>query len=310
MEHVDFAITDHVTGQLAHLLGREIVHIHPEDRMEGLPATVRIVSLVDSRQSHARLVIKAQEDQSALALYTHYLKPFDLNSPHYYGYITVDNQAFLVMEYVHHTPPNWHDPQGYLHAVDWLIKKDRVTAPHVQALRQRDCFGERKYTGVPYWLAQFERWAAATSSPQPRQLWRIVAAHQPRIDTALQALTTAELLTVVHGDLHLSHLLFGAQQQEDEIFVIDWTQPHIGSVTIDLAHLYDNAPTAIKNELLTRYRQQIAVPQFDEIFVHAKLIRDIGYLAWMADMICEEGPGAIEQAEIDRVMASVVCVLR
>ena len=50
--------------------------------------------------------------------------------------------------------------------------------------------------------------------------------------------------------------------------------------------------------------------QRDELFVHAKRIRDIGYLAWMADMICEEGPEAIEQAELDWAMASVVRVLR
>lgn len=309
MGHVAFAITDHVTSQLAQLLGREIAHIHTEAPRADLPAAVHIVALVDHRPIHMRLVIKAEEDQSALCLYTHYLKPFDLNSPHYYGYITVDGQPFLVMEHVHHTPPNWHDAQGYLRAVDWLIKKDRVTAPHVDALRQLACFGERKYQGVPYWLAQFDRWAHAVSAPAPQQLWHIVAAHQPRIDTALHELTSAAPLTVVHGDLHLSNLLFGAQEQEDKIFVIDWTQPYIGSVLNDLAHLYDNAPTAIKTALLTRYREQIAVPGFDELFVHAKLIRDIGYLAWMADMICDEGPAAIEQAEIDRVMASVGRVL-
>lgn len=309
MEHVAFAITDHVTSQLAQLLGREIAHIHTEARRAELPAAVCIVALVDRGQRHTRLVIKAEEDQSALCLYTHYLKPFDLNSPRYYGYITVDGQPFLVMQHVHHTPPNWHDAQGYLRAVDWLIKKDRVTAPHVDALRPLACFGERQYQGVPYWLAQFERWAHADSAPQPRQLWHLVAANQPRIDTALHELTCTAPLTVVHGDLHLSNLLFGAQEQEHKIFVIDWTQPHIGSGLNDLAHLYDNAPTAIKTELLIRYRQQIAVPGFDDLFVHAKLIRDIGYLAWMADMICDEGPAAIEPAEIDRVMASVARVL-
>jgi aminoglycoside phosphotransferase (APT) family kinase protein len=275
-----------------------------------MPATVRVVSLVDSRQVHTRLAFKAQEDQSALRLYTHYLKPFDLNSPHYYGYVTVDDQTFLVMEYVHHTPPDWRDPHGYMRAVDWLIRKDRVTAPHIQALRQLDCMGAPKYEGVPYWLEQFARWAHATASPEPRQLWRIVSAQQRRIDTALEELTTAEALTVVHGDMHLSNILFGAQEHEGKLFVIDWTQAHIGSVVRDLAHLYDNAPAAIKNELLTRYRRQIAVPRFDDLFVDAKLIRDIGYLAWMADVICEDGPEAIDQEEIDRVMASAVSVLR
>jgi hypothetical protein len=80
MGHVDFASTDHVISQLSHLLGRDIAHIRVEDRVDDMPATVRIVSLIDSRQIQTRLVIKAQEDQTALCLYTHYLKPFDLTS--------------------------------------------------------------------------------------------------------------------------------------------------------------------------------------------------------------------------------------
>jgi hypothetical protein len=306
MGHVDFAITDNITNQLSHLLGRDIVHIHAEERVEDVPPSVRIVSLRDSLQIFSRLVIKDQEDQTALCLYTHYLKPFNLNSPHYYGYITVNGRSFLVMEYVHHTIPNWRDPQSYVRAVDWLIKKDRVTAPHIHSLRQLDCFGEVKYDGVPDWLAQFERWAHAASSPEPRHLWRIVSANQSRIDTAIKELNTAEALTVVHGDIHLSNVLFGAQDRENEVFVIDWTQSHIGSVTKDLAHLYDNAPNAIKHELLTRYRHQISVPRFDELFAHAKLIRDIGYLSWMAGMICDYGPKAMDHDEIDRVVSSVV----
>lgn len=309
MSQTPFAITDDITSQLAQLLGRDIAHLDLEARPEAIPATVYFLSLVDRDQHRSRLVLKAQEDQSALLLYTHYLKPCDLNSPHYYGYLIVDGQPLLVMDYVHHAPPDWSDPQGYLRAVDWLIKKDQVTAPHLDALRPLACFGERKYSGVPYWFAQFERWAAADLAPVPRQLCRLVATQQPRIDGALQALTTAAPLTVVHGDLHLSNLLFGVAAEADQLFVLDWTQPHLGSVLTDLVHLVDNAPTAIKAALLTRYRQQIAVPDFAELFVHAHLIRDLGYLAWMADVICDDGPAAIEQAEIDRVMASVGRVL-
>jgi hypothetical protein len=70
--------------------------------------------------------------------------------------------------------------------------------------------------------------------------------------------------------------------------------------------LYDNAPNEIKGELLTRYRHEIDVPRFDELFAHAKLLRDIGYLSWMAEMICDNGPEVIDRDEVDRVMQSVV----
>jgi hypothetical protein len=310
MAHVDFSNIDNLTNQLSQLLGLEISRIQFEDHVEGVPATVHIVSLFDRFQTKHRLVIKNQEDRTALCLYAHYLRLFGLNSPHYYGYIDVDGRLFLVMEYVHHSPPNWSDPHGYFQAVDWLIKKDRITSPHVTSLRHLDCFGEMRYYGVPYWLSQFERWDRAASSPAYAQhLWRIVHANQSRIDTYIQELISSEIQTVVHGDIHLSNVLFGAQERENEVFVIDWTQPHIGSVTKDLASLYDNAPNAIKDALLARYQQQIHVPRFDELFAKAKLLRDIGYISWMAEMICDYGPEAMDHDEIDRVMHSVVSTL-
>lgn len=45
MGHVDFAITDKIISQLSHLVGRDIAHIHAENLVENVPATIRIVSL-------------------------------------------------------------------------------------------------------------------------------------------------------------------------------------------------------------------------------------------------------------------------
>jgi aminoglycoside phosphotransferase (APT) family kinase protein len=307
MCRINVSITDHVTKQLSQLLGLEIAHIQFEEQMEGSPAAVHMVSLFDRAQTKHRLVIKGQEDQTAFCLYTHYLKPFDLNSPKHYGYIDVDGQPFLVMDHVQHTTPNWSDSNGYFKAVEWLIKKDLVTSQHLESIRNLDCFGEMKYYGVQYWLSLFERWSQDSSSKaQARHIWRIVHANQSRIDTYIGELNSLGTQTVVHGDMHLSNVLFGENKIENEVFVIDWTQPHIGSVTKDLASLYDNAPGNIKEELLNRYRQQIYFPSFNEMFAKAKLLRDIGYLSWMAEMICANGREAMDQHELDRVMQSIM----
>jgi thiamine kinase-like enzyme len=265
-----------------------------------------MVSVLDSVQIKHRFVLKEQENRAAFCLYTHYLKPFDLNSPKQYGYIDVDDQLFLVMDYVQHLIPNWSDSNSYLKALDWLIKKDVVTSQHVDSLRKLECFGEITYDGVQDWLSQFERWSQdSLANSQAWHIWRIVHANQSRIETYREELHSVGLQTVVHGDIHLSNVLFGANEFENEVFVIDWTQPHIGSVTTDLAHLYDNAPSNIKQALLSLYRKRINFPSFDEMFVKAKLIRDIGYLSWMAGMICDHGQEAMDQQEIDRVMQSI-----
>jgi thiamine kinase-like enzyme len=194
--------------------------------------------------------------------------------------------------------------------VEWLIKKDLVTSQRLDSIKNLECIGDMKYYGVQYWLSHFERWSQESLfKAQARHIWRLVHANQSRIDTYIGELHSLEIQTVVHGDLHLSNVLFGEKETENEVFVIDWTQPHIGSVTKDLASLYDNAPNNTKEALLNRYRKQINFPSFDEMFAKAKLLRDIGYLAWMAEMICANGRESIAQHELDRVTQSITISL-
>ena len=138
---------------------------------------------------------------------------------------------------------------------------------------------------------------------------RSVHLNQNRINEYIDELNQAGVQTVVHGDLHMSNILFGADEANNELFVIDWTQPHIGSVTKDLASLYDNAPINVKSELVKMYRQQVDFPHFDELFAKAKVLRDLGYLSWMVWMINEGQKEEIGQNELDRVANSLISSL-
>jgi hypothetical protein len=73
-----------------------------------------------------------------------------------------------------------------------------------------------------------------------------------------------------------------------------------------LASLYDNDPNTIKEDLIKIYREQIDFPAFDELFAKAKLLRDIGYLSWMAEMSSAKAQQEIDQNEIDRVVQSIM----
>ena len=293
-----------VTKQLSQLLELDISQIQSEQG--GLPATVRSISVFDTRQNERCFILKRQDNKAAYALYKHYLEPYNLNSPKTYGYVELDGHPFLVMEYVNHSPADWQDSVGYLKAVEWLIKKDLVTSQHLDSVRNLDCLGKMEYYGVQYWLAIFEKWY--TDSPDNHHahaVWRTVLANHHRLDEYIDELGTVGVQTVVHGDLHLSNMLFAEDESQNELFVIDWTQPHIGSVTKDLASLYDNAPATVKNELLTLYRTRIDFPQFDEIFAKAKVLRDVGYLSWMVEMLNEMQSEEIDQNELDRVVTSL-----
>ena len=154
-----------------------------------------------------------------------------------------------------------------------------MTWRNLDAIRNLDCFGAMQYYGVDYWLPEFEKWTMdSPSNGQAKQVWTSVSANRNRISDIIEELNEAGVRTVVHGDLQLSNVLFAEDGSDGELFVIDWTEPHIGSVTKDLASLYDNAPASIKSELVETYRRQIDFDHFDEVFAKARVLRDIGYL--------------------------------
>lgn len=67
-----------ITSQLAQLLGRDIAHLYLEARPEAIPAMVHLLSLVNRDQRRARLVFKAQEDQSAFAIVSRFARNLNM----------------------------------------------------------------------------------------------------------------------------------------------------------------------------------------------------------------------------------------
>jgi aminoglycoside phosphotransferase (APT) family kinase protein len=303
-------ITDQITEQLSQIPGLKLSQVRAVVQEEVSPGTVLKVSVFDEGQTEHPLILKRQENDTAYRLYKQYLEPYHLNSPKEYGYIELDGQRFLVMDYIKHIPANWDDRNNYLIAVKWLIKKDLITCQHLDTIQNLDCFGKMDYYGVDYWLPEFERWYKdSPSNPQAEEVWRSVCANQNRIKEAIIELNEVGVQTVVHGDMQMSNILFGEDETNNELFVIDWTQPHISSVTKDLASLYDNAPDDVKSELIETYRKQIDFQHFEKVFEKAKMLRDIGYLCWMVWMINVGQKEDIAQNELERVATSLVMSL-
>jgi hypothetical protein len=304
-------IANQITEQLSRLLDLEISQVQSVYQEGGVPGAILRVSVFDKGQSEYPIILKRQDNDVAYRLYKQYLEPFHLNSPKEYGYIDLGGQLFLAMDYIEHLPTNWDDRNGYMRAVKWLIEKDLLTWQNLDSVRNLDCLGELEYYGVDYWLHEFEKWYKdSTGNFQATEVWKCVNANQSRINEYIDELNEAGVQTVVHGDLHLDNILFVNDDSNNELFVIDWTQPHIGSVTKDLADLYDSAPDNVKSELIQTYRKQIDFQYFEEIFTKAKVLRDIGYLSWMVWMINVGQEGEIAQYELDRVASSLILSLK
>jgi hypothetical protein len=310
MQNSEAEIMKEIVEQLSQLLNTEIFPGSTVPHQGGSSGTVRKVTVLDKDQNEKAFILKYQENDLAFPLYQYYLQPYHLNSPKEYGYIQVEGQRFLVLDYISHAPADWEDGGNYLVAVKWLIKKDLITSKNIDELRTLDCFGKMEYYGNEYWLPEFEEWFKnSPGNPLAEAVWRTMCANQNRIKETIRQLDEEGIQTVVHGDLQLSNILFTQGGADPELFVIDWTQPHISSVTKDLASLYDNAPGNVKNELVKTYQQQIDFTGFDEVFSKAKVLRDIGYLSWMAWMVNSGQKEEIAQSELNRVAASLVLSL-
>ncbi len=310
---LDFDLTHALAEQLSHCLRVDVLRVQAVAEAAWRPGAVFKVMALDGNQNEHSLVLKRQDNEVAYALYLHYLKPYQLNSPQHYGYVVLNQQRFLVMDFVRHGPEDWANGLDYLRAVRWLIKKDRISGQHLETLRSLDCLAQWRYYGLEDWLPEFERWHKTSTSPQSELanvVWQQVRTNQDKINDTIAALDIEGTQTVVHGDVTLGNVLFAEGESADEgVVVIDWMQPHISSVTKDLASLYDNAPLPYKSEVLRVYREAIDFPRFEQTFAKAMLLRDIGYLAWMVGMINDGEQDDITPSEVDRVARSLLAAL-
>jgi hypothetical protein len=302
--------TTQIADQLSQLPGLEITQVQEVVQGGSFPGSVIKVTVLEKGLPEHPLILKSQDNEVAFRLYQQYLIPYQLNSPKEYGYIELNGQRFLVMDFIKHIPTNWEDRNQHLIAVNWLVKKDLITWQNLETIRELDCLGKLDYYGVDYWLPELEKWYLdAPGYPQAKAVWESGYKNQNRLNEIINELNEAGVQTVVHGDLSLDNILFGTDEANNALYVIDWTQPHISSVTKDLADLVDSAPENVKKEIIQTYRNQIDFPHFDEIFTKARVLKDIGYLTWMAWMINVNQKDEIDQSEMKRVATSLLLSL-
>ena len=141
-------IADQIAQQLSPFLDFEISQVQSEYQAKGSAGSLFKVSVFDKDQNERPFMLKRKQDDTDYRLYQQYLEPCHLNSPKEYGYLELDGQRFLVMDYIKHLPINWDDGNGYLKAVQWLIKKDLITWQNLASIRNLDCLGIMEFYGI------------------------------------------------------------------------------------------------------------------------------------------------------------------
>jgi len=221
------------------------------------------------------------------------------------GSIKINQRLYSIQQFISHYDFQWANKDAYDQVLDWLIKKDQICIENLSKFKNLKYLGKMKFNGIDSWFNQIQK-AISKSNRINKTLGDVLIKDRIKIQNALRTIETASPQTVIHGDLQMNNILFGKDEFEDQLFVIDWTQPRIGSVCVDLAQLVDHAPLEIQNDLVEKYLGKIPIDNFQSKFHAAQLIRNLCYLAWMALMINEREGSNIMQIEINRVSQQLI----
>ena len=267
-------------------------------------AVFRVV--VSGRSGWSRhLVLKRDPDPNAWRIYRDILRPCELNSPEMLGVCEIADSQWLVMEYVPHEQPDWADPQRYQRAVDWLLHKDAV------ANRNLAWLGELEYlepfeAGDPgRRIEAIARSCNVQLDPSLTNMWRELLERRFNKAEEITPLLRQGPQTITHNDYQMFNILFGESPKQEEMFVIDWTYPAIGSVCVDLASLVHVAPRELRSLLVDRYRRAAPFEPFEPIFDAARAHVNLSVLTWMIEAIAEGQSHAVHQSKLREIVSEL-----
>jgi len=304
-----------VVAQLSELLRVERKpRVHVEPQQGGCSDNVYKVTIWDRSGNSLRVVLKEVDDSRPYVFYKETLEPLELDSPRMYGHIEADGRLLLVMEYIDHEPTTWNDEKRYELALKWLIRKDRVIHDHFQTVAESSymktiSIGPPFLQRVEYCLRVITDAADSTlSSVLPTQFLNLLTRNESRLYELATRVSKRGRLTVAHYDLQMGNILFKSAKKKlltfgkkkDVIYVIDWAEPKIDSVCVDLIGLVHIAPHALRQRLVDSYRREIDFVGFGEIYRDYELLLDLSELGWMAEMMADQKQAYINLAEFER----------
>ena len=270
---------------------------------EGQSGHVHRVQFCDASEARRTLVLKRVDSGFDYEFYRQILQPLALDSPKTHGYVTTSTGRFLVMDYIPHEPARWTDHDKYRVAAHWLAKKDQVVHDHFQRILDT---GLLSFTpGHPPLIDTIEDCIEILRKGVERDvspllsplLLRTVVRRRGLLHQLAAAAFGASQLTVCHRDFHLKNVLF-ASDDPAAVYVIDWSNPQIDSVCVDLARLVLLAPPAIRGELIDIYRSRVDFPGFEERYRETESIMMLAQFAWTFSVVLEARREPLNAAEL------------
>ena len=249
------------------------------------------------------VVLKKVDSTFEYDFYRQILEPLRLDAPKAHGHVVTSSGRFLVMDYVAHEPTRWTDHNKFRTAVRWLAHKDRLVHENFQSVLDtrllkfspdRPPLQDSIEDAIDIVRMGVEQKVSPLLSPlllqgleRRRQLLHRLAAD----------IFTKSRLTICHRDFHLQNVLFPLENPA-VVKVIDWSNPEIDSVCLDLSRFVLLAPPPIRAELVATYRSHVNFDGFEERYRQTESVMTLLQFAWSISVILDGRRGPMNPAEL------------
>ena len=293
-----------VAVSLSELLNETVERVTAEFQ-EGQSGSVHSIEF-EAGGARRRLVLKKVENERYYDFYRAVLDPLRLDSPRIYGHIRdAAGSLLLVMEHINHVPARFSDGPRLVAAAEWLAKKDTIVHEHFERLRGLGMLAfdpDRPPSArtVDECLDILRTAVERQTSPLLSAAWvqRLVERKQALYECG--RVIFRGRLTLCHRDFHVRNILFPPAPGAG-VYVVDWSDPTIDSVCLDLARLVGTAPESFRDALIHAYRSRITVPAFAETYRRAEVLILLAQFAWGFSTIIHRRRGPFTTAELTKL---------
>lgn len=227
-------------------------------------------------------VLKHRYDDSDYILYKEILEPFALNSPRIYGYIWISDKRYFIMEEIPHVGHDENNEASYFRMIDWLIRKDQISMQNLDQFKLVTYIRDAKGYDLKDWLPEIEFACKNSSHPMfTIDFWNLLSENKNKFENFILELDKTSK-TLVHGDININNILFLENHSSNKYYIIDWTNPHIGSYLYDLLTIIMNSPKNIQSNLLVLYSAKRNIAISENLLLKTKLIKLLSKISWVA----------------------------
>jgi thiamine kinase-like enzyme len=259
--------------EIEKLLSCKIEEIELEYQTEGSTGGVYKISIY-SEDSNKDMLLKSIENLEYLNFYNDILKKEDLNHPQIFGEIVIDTDKFLLMEWVNTSRLAWAKDDYFL-ALKWLVNKDKIFTSSINNLQKYEYIFQRQN-----YLQDLmnERVKVLTQSEMKYpKIFPIKVKKLLDLSNSLLDSLSSEPLTLVHSDFCKNNILINHLNQ---LYVIDWTGPFVGSVGLDLAKILNDSPSEFREEMINLYVELTGFKEITKTIERVRLNELISHINW------------------------------